>query len=304
MKAFWLCLWLLACTNLSAQSWLFYNVENLFDTLNDANKHDEEFTPWGAKAYNSISYRLCLRQTARAINAASQSGFSSPIIGLCEVEDRSVLEDLVRHPGFQAHGPWRIVHYDSPDFRGIDCALLYKSNEVEILYTNRIRYSSDTLRSRDALFVRAVIQGMPCNTIVVHLPSKRGGAAHSAWKRDLAWKRIAEAIDTCNDPTIILGDFNDEVGMRQLQHFPTGWYPSAFKSTSGTYKYQGRWATIDGAIANFPLKSAVCHLPLLLEEDKKWGGHKPQRRWQGSFYKNGYSDHLPVHFSMVGGIGK
>lgn len=297
MKQLLLCLlfpWL--C---QGQPWVFYNLENLFDTINDRGFHDEEFTPQGTKKFESIRYRLCVRQSARVLNALEKSGKTAPVIGLCEIENRSVLEDLIHHKGMRNYGPWGIVHYDSPDHRGIDCGLIYKSDKIQVISSDRIRYSNDSLHTRDALFVRCLVDSTFYNVIVVHLPSKSGGAIQSQWKRELAWQSISSVADTCEDPTIIMGDFNDEVGLAQTKHFQDGWRSSKELMPQGTYKYGGRWNTIDGAIANFPLQSRICDLPLLQEKDNKWGGFKPRRRWQGSFFKNGYSDHLPVYFSEV-----
>ena len=284
----------------NCQPWLFYNVENLFDTILDKGFHNEEFTPFGAKKYNSIKYRMCIRQSSRAIHALSKSGFISPIIALCEIENRSVLEDLIQHTAMKKLGPWGIVHYDSPDYRGIDCAVLYKSNEIEIVDSDRIRYSSDSLLTRDALFVRYEIDSNFYNLIVVHLPSKRGGATSSAWKREYAWNFISSALDTCKDPTILMGDFNDLVRNKLLKYFQDHWTIALPREDAqGSYKYHGRWSIIDGAMANFNVCSEICDLPLLQEIDTKWGNLKPKRRWLGSFFKYGYSDHLPVYFSAA-----
>lgn len=282
-----------------SQPWIFYNLENLFDTINDHGFHDEEFTPEGSKEYASIRYRLCLRQSARVLNALQQGGNAAPVIGLCEIENRSVLEDLINHKGMRTHGPWEIVHYDSPDHRGIDCALIYKSDQVQVIDSDRIRYSNDTLPTRDALFVRYIHDSTFYNIVVVHLPSKSGGAIQSQWKRAFAWQSISAAVDTCKDPTIIIGDFNDQVGSSQTKYFQDRWRCSIERKSKGSYKYKGRWNTIDGAIANFTVNTSICNLSMLQEKDSKWGGFKPRRRWQGAFFKNGYSDHLPVYFSAV-----
>lgn len=299
-----LCFVFLLSTPLAGQPWLFYNVENLFDTIHDRDFHDHEFTPNGSKKYGSISYRLCIRQTSRALNALEHSSFGAPVIGLCEVEHRSVLEDLIEHSGMRIHGPWGIIHYDSPDFRGIDCALLYKKAEVSIISSKRLRLSNDSIKTRDGLWVKYSKDSAVYNVVVVHLPSKRGGSAQTNWKRDYIWSQLSTRLDSCTQPTLIMGDFNDGVGAKQADLFSNNW--KAFRATTskGTYKYQGRWNIIDGALANFEISAIVCELALLLEKDKKWGGFKPRRRWQGNFYKNGYSDHLPVYFRKVAGIGK
>ena len=288
---------------MTAQSVLFYNTENLFDTIDDAGVNDDEFLPGGAKEFGSILYRLCIRQTSRALR---MSYLNAPLplelIGLCEIENRTILEDLKSHRGLRSTGNWQIIHYDSPDRRGIDCGALLNTNQARLLYANRIRYSTDSLTTRDALFVRYKKQDSTAvNVIIVHLPSKRGGAESSNWKRDYSFKQVMLVADTCLDPTVICGDFNDHAQADFFNPLPMGWTVKApvFKNTkiSGSYKYKGRWQTIDLCVTNIPsLESHVTTLVTLLQKDPKWGGFKPHRRWQGQFYTNGFSDHLPVYF--------
>ena len=295
----YICLLILFSLHSKCQPWLFYNVENLFDTILDQGFQDEEFTPLGAKKYNSIKYRLCIRQSARALYALSKSNYESPIIALCEIENRTVIEDLIQHKAIRKLGPWGIVHYDSPDHRGIDCAVIYKTKEVKIMDSERIRYSTDSLLTRDALFIRYQVDSNFYNLVVVHLPSKRGGAASSKWKREYAWNFISSAIDTCSGRTIVMGDFNDLVKNELLEYFSDPWAIAMPTNSQGSYKYQGRCSVIDGALANFNVCSEVCDIPLIQEIDSKWGQLKPKRRWLGSFFQYGYSDHLPVYFSTA-----
>ena len=301
--AFGLLLFPLLSISIKAQSVLFYNTENLFDTIDDTGVNDVEFLPEGTKEFGSIRYRLCIRQTSRALRLSILStALPLELIGLCEVENRTVLDDLKNHRGFRGTGDWQIIHYDSPDRRGIDCAALLNTNVARLLYSNRIRYSTDSLVTRDALFVRYKKQDSTnVNVIIVHLPSKRGGAASSNWKRDYSLKQILMVADTCLDPSIICGDFNDNAQADIFNPLPNGWVikPPVFESTkiSGSYKYKGRWQTIDLCLTNIPaLKSQIISRSTLLQKDPKWGGYKPSRRWQGQFYTNGFSDHLPVYF--------
>lgn len=295
--------YLLISISIQAQSVLFYNTENLFDTIDDAGVNDEEFLPEGTKEFGSIKYRLCIRQTSRALRMSFLStSLPVELIGLCEVENRTILDDLISHRGFESTGDWQIIHYDSPDHRGIDCAALLNTNIARLLYSNRIRYSTDSLVTRDALFVRYKKQDSTnVNVIIVHLPSKRGGAESSKWKRDYCLKQVLLVADTCLDPTIICGDFNDNAHADFLQHLPIGWTIKSpdFQSTkiSGSYKYKGRWQTIDLCLTNITsLESDIISLATLLQKDAKWGSFKPHRRWQGQFFINGFSDHLPVYF--------
>ena len=151
------------------------------------------------------------------------------------------------------------------------------TNIARLLYSNRIRYSTDSLVTRDALFVRYKKQDSTnVNVIIVHLPSIRGGAAPSKWKRDYCLKQVLLDEDTCLEPTIICGDFNDNVHAEFLKHLPKGWTikPPVFKITKirGSYKYQGQWQTINFCLTNIPtLESNMISLVTLLQKDTKWG---------------------------------
>jgi endonuclease/exonuclease/phosphatase family metal-dependent hydrolase len=292
----------LVFSSLSAQPIGFYNVENLFDTIHDAGKFDHEFTPHGSKSYNSVRYYLSLRQTARVLRHMAVDE-NIRLVGLAEAENRSVLLDLIYHRGLRDVGNWQLVHYDSPDRRGIDCAILYDADRYTLLHSDRIRYSTDSLFTRDATFGRfAGPDSLPFNLAVVHLPSKRGGASQSAWKRTYALQSITQALDTCLDPTLILGDFNDQtssLSASPLSSAANSWQFATTQhspSSPGSYKYKGRWSTIDLCLSNRHCTAQILSPNWLLQADSKWGGSKPKRRWQGTFFKNGFSDHLPVHY--------
>ena len=127
--AFGLLLFPLLSISIKAQSVLFYNTENLFDTIDDKGVNDGEFLPEGTKEFGSIRYRLCIRQTSRALRLSILStALPLELIGLCEVENRTVLDDLKNHRGLRGTGDWQIIHYDSPDRRGIDCAALLNTD--------------------------------------------------------------------------------------------------------------------------------------------------------------------------------
>lgn len=301
---------LLLAPTARSQSVLFYNVENLFDTIHDRGFADHEFLPNSPKEYGSIRYRLALRQTARALRLSLYHA-SEPvqIIALCEVETRGVLEDLARHKALRDQGNWQVVHFDSPDFRGIDCGALVNMDLVDLRQTHRIRYANDTMKTRDALLLTYKgADSTRSHLAIVHLSSKRGGAAATAPKRAYQLKTVIAALDTASGPTLICGDFNDGPRAEAYQEALTqGWNSPNVKTlpglqhTSGSYKYKGRWQLIDlGISKNHSYSATVLSMHLLLEEDRKWGGFKPKKRWQGTFFVNGYSDHLPVYFSGSG----
>lgn len=298
---------LLAWQQTSGQNVLFYNVENLFDTLADHAHYDGEFLPNSPKEYGSIRYRLALRQTARALRLAIHSTkYETDIIALCEVETRGVLQDLARHRALKELGPWHLVHYDSPDSRGIDCAAIVNTARVKLIDSDRLRYSNDSLKTRDALYLRIQnADSSQAHIAIVHFSSKRGGAQSSQWKRTYELNAVRSQFDTCRLPVLICGDYNDFPSAPAYQHaLNDGWrapqllQSKHLESVSGTYKYQGRWQYIDlGLSKNSVFTSTILALPMLLEPDQKWGGSKPRKRWQGTFFVNGYSDHLPVYFS-------
>ena len=298
---------LLTLIQVSGQNVLFYNVENLFDTIDDHHHLDREFLPKSSKEYGSIRYRLALRQSARALRLALHTVNNEvDVIALCEVETRGVVQDLARHRALRNLGDWQVVHYDSPDFRGIDCAALVNTARVKLVDSDRFRYSNDSLKTRDALYVQIQRADSSLSHLaVVHFSSKRGGAAASQWKRTYELNAVRSMFDTCLSPVLICGDFNDfPSALAYQQALNEGWKAPDLTSkkgldpTSGTYKFQGRWQYIDlGLSKNSTFSTCILSLPMLLEEDTKWGGFKPRKRWQGTFFVNGYSDHLPVYFS-------
>lgn len=290
------------------KSWavIFYNVENLFDTLDDAYKWDEEFLPQGEKSYGSVRYWLKIRSTARALRMAIAQSQSPPLaIGLAEVENMGVVLDVMKHPAMRLKNcSWETVLFDSPDPRGIDCAIIVNTQIGNIVRADRIRYSHKSLRTRDAPFVEVDTGLDTVRMAVVHLSSKRGGAAKSATKRFYEIQYTLQHLEHLDAerkvpiPTLVLGDFNNGPQSPEYKRaISQGWQaPQWDKGPGGSYKYKGRWSHIDLILTHHcaALNARILDPPDLLEQDTKWGGLKPRRTWQGSFFKNGYSDHLPV----------
>ena len=294
-----------------AQHILFYNVENLFDTLHDRGKNDFDFTPNGAHSYASSTYFLKIRQTARALRSAmNTTEHTIDIIAVAEVENRSVLLDLAKHKAIRSSGPWQIVHFDSPDRRGIDCGALVNLSTSRIIQSKPIIYSSSHFKTRDALLLvtRSASQkdSIDLTSVIVHLPSKRGGALKSEPFRKMALAAVLAELD-CDSAQnqLIVGDFNDLSTVDYFQNIiDSGWTAPGFshpKNINGTYKFRGRWQHIDLALyrSKRQYRGRILAPPLLLETDAKWGGYKPKRAYLGQFYTYGYSDHLPVYIFHV-----
>jgi hypothetical protein len=286
-----------------SQPVLFYNVENLFDTINDYGHADEDFLPDGPRQNNSITYWLKIRQTARALRLAYVQSPTPPlVIGLAEVETYGALLALSRHAALRSLGPWQPVLYDSRDSRGIDVAALVH-DDVVILQSHTFRMP-EAWHTRDPLFLRLQWPDSSLSQIVfIHLPSKRGGAQQSHHKRIRVLEKIMNSLDTCQTPTLLAGDFNTEpthnIMTLAKEH---GWKSTTMTGDQkGSYKFRGRWNELDWALVkNGKVSGQILTPDALLEADRKWGGRKPNRSWIGHRFSFGYSDHLPVYYLMYG----
>lgn len=302
---------------------LFYNVENLFDTRNDLETQDEEFTPRGEKYWSRERYNTKLRNTAKAITASSQGGVLPCFIALAEVENRAVLEDLTTKT-LLGEVSYSIIQQNSHDPRGIDVALLYNRERFSPFNIRFIPFPE--LKSRDILCVSGVIDSSDTlNIIVAHLPSMRGGEKQSEWKRVIVAKEVRGVVDSIyninpNANIILCGDMNCESGsnpmvvMRAVEYkgitVPLSLYDLAYpykgKSGKGSYCYNGKWQTIDHIVVSPAMMEGksgyrvsnqgmvICNKNFLLEENKKQFGWQPLPTYRGQYYKGGYSDHLPI----------
>jgi hypothetical protein len=232
------------------------------------------------------------------------------IIAVAEVENRTVLLDLAKHKAIRNFGPWQIIHFDSPDRRGIDCGALINLSTTRVILSKPITYSSGNFKTRDALLLvsRSASQkdSIDLTSVIVHLPSKRGGALKSEPFRKKALLAVLAELD-CDSAQnqLIVGDFNDVSTADYFQNIiDSGWTAPGFshpKNIDGTYKFQGRWQHIDLALYRSKRKylGRILAPAILLETDTKWGGYKPKRAYLGPFYTYGYSDHLPVYLFHV-----
>ena len=275
-----------------------YNVENLFDTKHDTLKNDSSFLPEGMHHWTYRRYQTKIDRIAQVL--VNIGGWESvPLVGLCEVENARCLRNLC-YKLRRFH--YKYMHYDSPDERGVDVALLYDSTRVSILNRRALSLSLDGDATRDILYVSALYeQRDTVHVMMCHLPSQLGGASNTDWKRQRAKSLIQSQIDSIflfqpSANIIVMGDMNtsaqdDLTGMVNLM-IPIQ------KMGQGTHKYQGIWTCLDQFYVSQSIATkatATIFSPWwLLEEDAKYLDYKPHRTYIGFRYNDGYSDHLPI----------
>ncbi len=302
---------------------LFYNVENLFDTIDDPDKIDEEFLPNSAKNWTSERYHTKLDSLAKVIQATLE--INQGIIGLVEIENRRVLEDLVNHPVLQFRR-LQIIHHESPDERGIDVALLLPSQfRCDSNYVVQIEFPDDKkVKTRDILMARIYLNKKPFWISVNHFPSRRGGQEASEPKRVYVASQLRKELNKLQEADtavsfIIMGDFNDEPMDSSLSKV-LGAGPEKGDSDLvnmmwnfqergyGSYKYKGDWNMLDQIIVSrkltrmgktfvSPNSARIYVADYLLEREGKYQGN-PWRTYAGNKYLGGFSDHLPVLVSL------
>jgi len=278
-----------------------YNVENLFHPDKDSITDDGEWTPDGERHWSFARYNRKVENIARVLtNIGEWSGVD--VVGLQETENAAVVKKLCYT---LRRGEYGFVHYDSPDRRGIDVALIYKKSRIDTLSSKalsiliqreRLSQHSD-LRTRDILYVSALVDKKDTiHFFVCHLPSQRGGAAESAWKRDAARETLQQAVDSVLETNkdakiIVMGDMNSE-DIRV-----SGLVDERMRG-NGTHKYQGRWTYLDHFYVSPSIDNIstarVYDAQWIQEPDEKYMGLKPKRTYNGFTYQNGYSDHLPI----------
>ncbi len=287
---------------------LFYNVENLFDTLNDSITQDDEFTPNGLKHWTPYRYTEKLSHISRVIYESG--GFNIPVfIGLAEVENRNVLEDLVNRSGLVNLG-YNIIHFDSQDARGIDVGILYCRNKFKVDSVQKIPvvFDANSRPTRDILHVSGWMSDSAYYHFYVnHWPSRYGGVAESMHKRMKASVVLSEQIkyvlkqDSCAN-IIVMGDFNDNTDDKSILHLMTECaLMNKSQSARGTLKHQHQWYSFDQMLTSGSLSHAslkVIDFDYLLQKDNKNTGYKLFRTYEGYKYTGGYSDHLPIMLTL------
>ncbi len=299
----------------------FYNLENLFDTLNDPNILDDAFTPKGELGWNASRYSEKLDKLSRVIAKIGKAETRSApaIVGVAEVENKKVLRDLVTAEALAALN-YEYVHHNSPDERGIDTALLYRKDVFKVLesrsyslYISNVEGLRDF--TRDILYVHGRLEGIELFILVNHWPSRGEGVELSNPKRIAAAKRNREIIAEiqAQNPEariIIMGDFNDDPQSEAVRNHlvSTDFYnPMIFLLTryAGSLTHRGDWYLFDQIILSpnwmkayeNPLeyeKSAIYNPEILREPEGRFKGN-PLRTYAGDNYLGGASDHFPVY---------
>ncbi|MCD8185500.1 MAG: endonuclease/exonuclease/phosphatase family protein [Rikenellaceae bacterium] len=276
----------------------FYNVENLFDTVNDPASQDGDFTPDGRYGWTEERLNEKTGHLARVL-----SEIAADLVGLAEVENAPVVERLAGHPAVAALG-YGFVHFDSPDPRGIDVALLYRRARFRPLAMQAVRYRQlPHYRTREMLHVRGVWQGHPTHVLVCHLPS----VLSSRQVRHRAAASVRFYADSLlrADPDhllVLMGDFNANPGSRPMKLIGQAAgldnpFAALYKSGYGTYLYRGKWNMYDSVLVGGTLpgrvQAQVFIRDYLIQPDGPYQGY-PYRSFSGFRYISGYSDHLPV----------
>lgn len=314
---------------------MFYNVENLFDIEHDSLKNDYDFLPEGGYNWSKKRLYTKIQNLSKVIMAAG--GWEAPeIIGLCEVENRNVLTMLIRQSPLQRF-PYRILHYESPDRRGIDVAMLYRADKFSVLKSSPIPLifeGDSTGRTRDILYVKGLL--MHRDTIhlfVNHWPSRFGGRIATDPLRCQAGKRLRAFTDSilansAEARIIMMGDFNDEPEDHSVNNCLGATTDTAQANTSvlvnlmgplkkigaGTHAYNDftgwEYSLLDQFIitpnllqseASVSIRESRAWIfaPSFIVETTQDGAKRPKRTYIGRSYHGGYSDHYPIFLDLI-----
>ncbi len=302
----------------------FYNLENLFDTIDDPDTLDDDFTPNGHKKWSDRRYQKKVNQLAETISEIGNESAQNPpvLVGVAEVENKTVMDDLIASEPLQGID-YGYVHYDSPDERGIDTALIYHKTNFEVLHSEPIAlliYEMDGLRdtTRDILYVHGKLNGEEVHIFVNHWPSRRSGSVETEYKRVRAAETIREFMASLEmkipDPNyIIMGDFNDDPSSESIQTLmqSTTLYNPMEKLHSperGSANYRRSWSLFDQIMVSHNFFNyekgthSFAHANIfddlfLTEWTGKYKG-SPYRTYVGRKYLGGYSDHFPVYIQL------
>jgi len=302
----------------------FYNLENLFDTFDDKLTHDNDFLPSSERQWTEKRYRKKLRKLGKVISQiGSKTTENYPaIVGLAEVENRLVVEDLIKSK-FLIDKPFDVVHFDSPDERGIDVALIYNTELFNVVYTEVFSLSlfnefGERDYTRDILMVEGFLNSEKVFILVNHWPSRREGVDVSEQKRLTASNKVIDIINDIKehneDPKIIvMGDFNDNPlnkSIKQLVNTHDLFNPmeNLLSYTRGSLNYRFEWNLFDQILfsTNFfefnPNEHSFSNANIFDNEFLKQfkGKYKgnPFRTYVGKKYKGGFSDHFPVYIHL------
>lgn len=299
----------------------FYNVENLFDTINDPITKDDEFTPTGNKKWNLERYEKKLTDISDVLSAIGNGNFPD-ISGFAEVENRKVLEDLLSKNNKSEH--YKIIHEESPDARGIDVGLIYNVDKLHYLNHKKIPVNTGSeYKVRDILYARFVLDHMDTlHVFVNHWKSRSGGQEQTEPERIQCAVTLKHEIDSITNinskaKIIALGDFNDtpnDISIFKTLMANNSKEPEALinlmlpiaEEGLGTHSYRGNWSALDQIIVSKSLVNSKKGYTVLNSEahifsadwitfTSKQGTKSPNRTYGGNNYYGGYSDHYPVY---------
>lgn len=318
---------------------MFYNVENLFDIYDDPNVLDEEFTPEGPKNWTEAKYREKISRIGEVIYNVAGTNKSYPaVIGVSEVENRRVLDDIVSDSRL-VRANYQIVHYDSPEARGVDVALIYRPDILKVEWTDAFQPvipEEPDFRTRDILAVCGTIEGERFCFFVNHWSSRRGGSAASEYLRvgcAATLRKYADSLASVypDIKIVMMGDMNDDPdnrslaevigGKEDISEVRKGEYFNPFREMHrrglGTLGYQDAWNLFDNIIVNSNLVpdigsgnlrilkadnsrfyGNIFKRPFMVQQKGKYKNY-PLRTYSGNSYLGGYSDHFPV-FILIG----
>jgi predicted extracellular nuclease len=305
----------------------FYNVENLYDTANDPDRDDEDFTPDGKYHWTEDKYQIKLGNLAKVISQLGIGGTNPDIMGLVEIENETVLKDLIKQPDLKS-GAYKIVHEDSKDARGVDVAFLYNPAVFTYMKHEAITpvFGYEYKKTRDFLLVEGKIGGETIHFIVNHWPSRRGGEESEKYRVDVAFqvRKVCDVIreKDKNANIVIMGDFNDDPSDKSIATTlgakadvsKTDFYNPLAKlhdrETEGSLDYEDKWNMFDQFILSSGLSddkgklsyaqgSAMVFHPDWLRVGFGKAKMAPRRSiFHDQFRDDGYSDHFPVKMTL------
>ncbi len=304
----------------------FYNVENLFDTVDDPNILDEDFTPEGEKKWDNKRYNKKLLDIARVISSINEPQ-KPAIVGFAEVENRLVLENLVKTE-YLSSTNYQIVHEESPDGRGIDVALIYNPDQFKYIIHQTIPVPLTTkYKLRDILYVKGVLADTDTlHVFVNHWKSRSGGQEKTEPQRIQCALTLKNTIDSIRSvqpdaKILVMGDLNDTPKDRSI--YETLQANNNLKKGSlynimlplseeglGTHNYRGEWSVLDHIIVSNNMVNNSAKIKVLdrtghifsadwITYTSKQGNKSPNRTYGGPNYYGGFSDHYPVYVILT-----
>ncbi|MFT4778560.1 MAG: putative extracellular nuclease [Flavobacteriales bacterium] len=302
---------------------MFYNVENLFDIEDDPNTFDEDFTPNGKLTWDQGRLDTKILNLGKVVDAAAEG--MPDILGLCEIENLAVIEEFAQSAYLKAT-PYKIIHKESPDGRGIDVALLYNSSRVSLSEVNYIQSklpSGDRPNTRLVLHAKGDVGGQEMHFFVNHWPSRGGGKEASEPNRMTVAYNVRQEVNAVleeneNAAIILMGDFNDYPNDKSMVDVLSSgrkgekllynlmW--EKHKLGEGSYNYRGEWGALDQFVVSQNLADGLevdvdeSTVRFVREEWMMYTNDKgevyPSRTYGGPNYYGGYSDHLPIYMEV------